>query len=829
MPDDTKGASAPSNAVARGRMADDFLKAFSELEHGMESLKSRLAEADEADQRLVQRAAELDARTRELEQRHEQLAAEQKRLADSAEAIGSERRALESARAAFAAEQSQLEVSRTQLENERREIADQRDSVQRDRAALGQLVEQHESRERELRSAQQAQDERTAQVARELELAVGRERDASAKLDAANGQLAALRTELADVQAEVALMAESREAAEARAQSLEQQLEATRTIADQAIENGVGLTRAHERASAELKAQLGVLGDRLKETNTRLAESQKSEQVARQELERVKLAMKRRDSDADALTIELASVRRSLTERQDEVELLKAELVTREAEVAEVRARLDDVGRSSTASVATHTERVAELSRQLADTTAERDRTLETCAELEARVRTVTQEMEQHRADSSGVREAQSAEARSLSERLVQAQAELQRVGGEAARLGDELASALRVAEEATAKCQSLEQDCHGFHAEVRTLKEAVTARETAIEKLYAQCEELERRCEALQSEERAGDLAARSVGLGQGMSSAPADERTLRRRARLRKARVLVKDQSQKVRLASEALRARFEQCDQVLAMRGEVIEIKKTVVEAQRRLQKQRAGSRVAAIVCYGLFSLLLLCGLGYGIAQQVAPGVFAARATLKADGAGRELSVDEKAEWTRYHEKLFSDPQLMEEAAARMKRRGIETLATPAELTTFLAGAFTHDSPEPGTIHVELRAPGSERAVRVLETFLTALTSQSNATRNTRVDGAVTTLAAPPAVGSAPIDNQRLVYAGAIAGGGFILTFAGAGALWVRLAHARQKFEGEARVDAVLESAAWNPPELMKKPAKETPKEQPGFQDL
>lgn len=829
MSDDIKGASAPSNAVARGRMADDFLKAFSELEHGMENLKTRLAEADEADQRLVQRAVELDARARELEQRHEQIASEQKVLAESAESIGAERRALESAKAAFSAEQSQLEVLRNELEGQRREVAAQRDSLQQDRVALGQLVEQHEARERELKALQQSLDERSAQVGRELEQARGREREISAKLDAANGQLAALRTELADVQAEVALMAEAREASEARAQSLEQQLEATRTIADQAIENGVGLTRAHERATAELKAQLGVLGDRLKETNTRLAEAQKSEQAARQELERVKLATKRRDSDADALTIELASVRRSLTERQDEVEALKAELTAREAEIAQVRARLEEAGRASSADVAVHAERIAELSRQLADANAERDRTQETCARLEAQLRGVTQEMERQKADASGAREAETAEVRDLSERLEQAQAELERVGGEAERLRDELVSARAQAEDATAKCRSLEQDCHGFHAEVRTLKEAVTARETAIEKLYAQCEELERRCEALQSEERAGELAAQSVGLGQGISAAPADERTLRRRARLRRARVLVKDQSQKVRLASEALRARFEQCDQVLAMRGEVIEIKKTVVEAQRRLQKQRAGSRVAAIVCYGLFSLLLLCGLGYGIAQQVAPGVFAARATLKADGAGRELSTDEKTEWTKYHEKLFSDPQLMEEAAGRMKRRGIETLATPAELTSFLASSLTHESPEPGTINVELRAPGSERAVRVLETFLTAMSSQSNATRNTRVDGAVTTLAAPPTAGSAPIDNQRLVYAGVIAGGGFVLTFAGAGALWVRLANARQKFEGEARVDAVLESAAWSPPELMKKPAKEAPKDQPGFKDL
>lgn len=829
MAEETKSARENAAAGARGRMAEDFLRAFSELEHGMESLKARLTEAGETDERLSRRAQELEARSTEVESRLAEVHAERAALDVRVAEADTERQAIETRRRALDGDVAALKLLVDQNEAHERDVASRE-------SALSQRGEELESRQAALAVAQNALAKREAAIVEEAAAAEVRHRELVERLERAEHTITSLRTELADAQAEVALVVEARQAIEARASELEGELEAARRSADDAVAAAGELRAQAEQERASSASKLAGAEEQLRALNAKLQEVQKHDSALKLELERQKVVLKRRESDSDALTLELASVRRTLVERLEEIETLRLDVQSREEAAAELRAQIDGLRTGAqadqsgvAAKVAEWTARVSELSAKLAEATAARDEAVRACAELTRRVEEAAQRDQQRGAALDTDKEVQGA----LQESLDVAIHERDQARAEFERVAAELESARQQQATGGDRVAALEQDCAGFHAEVRTLKDAVAARELAIEKLYAQCEELERRCEALQSAEKSSELATTMAGLGGGPShsSEVMDARTARRRERLGRARVLVREQSRKVRLASEALRTRFEQCDQVLAVRSEVVEAKRTVIEAQRRMQRQRAGSRVAAMVCYALFSLVLLGGLSLGISRQVAPGLYAARATLKADGAGRELSIDEKGEWTRYHEKLFSDPQLMSEASERMKRRGIESLATPAQLTEFVSSSLVHESPEPGVIQVELRAPGSERALRVLETFLTAMASQSNATRMSRVDGAVTVMAQPPSVGVEPIDNQQLMYAGIFAGGGFVVVFAGAGLLWVRLANARQKFEGESRVDAVLESAAWATPEPVQRKAapKSAAKADAGFHDI
>jgi uncharacterized protein YecE (DUF72 family) len=102
------------------------------------------------------------------------------------------------------------------------------------------------------------------------------------------------------------------------------------------------------------------------------------------------------------------------------------------------------------------------------------------------------------------------------------------------------------------------------------------------------------------------------------------------------------------------------------------------------------------------------------------------------------GGSASEDQLTAWKQFHEALLTDPGLIEVAADRMNRRSIEGLSTPGALTERLTADMNHESPVAGEITVELRGKGQTKTVRVLETYINALVSQSNAVKERRADG-------------------------------------------------------------------------------------------
>ena len=200
-------------------------------------------------------------------------------------------------------------------------------------------------------------------------------------------------------------------------------------------------------------------------------------------------------------------------------------------------------------------------------------------------------------------------------------------------------------------------------------------------------------------------------------------------------------------------------------------------------------------------------MLGALSWSVVGQAWPGDFAARAEVTADGRGRDLSDAELDEWRRSLETTLADPQFVETVASRMKQRGYESLGSAGAVRTVLATSFSHESPSPGTISLEIRAPGREKSARMLDIITTALASDANAAREHRADGAVTLIKAPAAAGTQPINDQRLPRAGIVLLGSVVLTCGMGFGIWGRLSRAKREFELGSQIDEVLDEAKWS----------------------
>jgi hypothetical protein len=83
---------------------------------------------------------------------------------------------------------------------------------------------------------------------------------------------------------------------------------------------------------------------------------------------------------------------------------------------------------------------------------------------------------------------------------------------------------------------------------------------------------------------------------------------------------------------------------------------------------------------------------------------------------------------------------------------------------------------------------------------------VTSQANAARARRIDGALTTIDSQAQVGDAPLDTARIETAGMIFGGSSFATFLFGGIFWRRLAKMKANFERDSRVEPLFDEDSW-----------------------
>lgn len=281
-------------------------------------------------------------------------------------------------------------------------------------------------------------------------------------------------------------------------------------------------------------------------------------------------------------------------------------------------------------------------------------------------------------------------------------------------------------------------------------------------------------------------------------------------RRQRLHRVRDLVREETRKFRVASEALHSRIRQCDQILAQRIDLVHARESLEAARLKIDRARTRSRTAVtMLCAAVIALLLL-GASWLVAGVFKPGTFVATALLVADGQGRDLTAADRAGWQTYHEQLLADPRFHEMGAERMLRRGIVTLGTPGAFADMMTRELNGISGADGELILELRGSGGERTARVLDTVATALTSYANANAQRRTDGAATVIKEPAKPGAHAIDGQREILAAqiwAVATGLFGTLSV---LVWRRMVHDKTAFETLTRADELLDESRWGRPD-------------------
>ncbi len=320
-----------------------------------------------------------------------------------------------------------------------------------------------------------------------------------------------------------------------------------------------------------------------------------------------------------------------------------------------------------------------------------------------------------------------------------------------------------------------------------------------------ADIEELEGLVEALKERLRAAHDRLRSLeNTAASVTAAPAGPAAAsleHRRRRLQQYKSILRTQSLKIRRASEALQKRFEQVEQVLAQRADLAAARIRIINAEKRSKNHSAARSAAACILCAAAVTVLLGAVGWAVAREVAPARFAATTIIKASSPERNLTDGERAEWQNLHESLLADPRFHEALAERFRRQSMPALSTPGDVAELAKTNLSHETPGDGELKIRLEGIGDANTARTLEIFTNGLLNYVNSGNVRRVDGAVTILAQPSAVGTGPIDSIRTKYAMAIGGVGTIISLALGFFIWGRLSRAKSTFEQDADLDRLL----------------------------
>lgn len=821
---------------------DQTFDLLADFESRLNTLKKQFAEQKRVDELQRSREAELAQREKQTAEQLAKLQELSLRVETDQAAITELQKNCEHRESELSAKQAELEAWWKRLEARETEDSAKEASVAARELAANQRFEQCQAAEQTFQQKLAA----LAQLESQRDELAGRLAKCEAELNQREQSLQQTNATIEELRAKA-------QRAEADAQARQAEVHRMQVTLQRATGEVDAVTlelREFKRVSAEAKEQVDQLTRQLAErtagdqaSQQKLAEFESQTQQAQDQIKQAQAQATQAQSQAKHALAQAQEAQAQANQVQSQFQQAQARAEQLAAQLQALTQEKDQLAQAATqarseidAARKEQAFRVQELERlkgEAAGASRERDQLKAELAQAREQAAGGDQERQKFAAELLGLRDqlgavrAQFDAARANQEKLV---AQIDQLRAERDELSGKLASAEQAGPETLEQLKHLQTELDAARTlidETNQLREseqgetakhvriagelkqqldeltsAVNDRDTAIEKLYAQLHaaaEDKSRAEADRERMKNELASARAVNPND-------DPRVLARRERLRRARTLVRERSKKVRKATDVLRTRYEQAEQVLAQRSELVAARESFHEVQRKLQRKQAGGRVAALMCYSLACLGILAALSFGVARQIFPGTYAARATLTADGAGRDLSMDEREEWQKYHESMLTDPQQLEETADRMKRRGLAQYGTPGAISELVHQSLVHESPQPGTLVIELKGQGADRTQRVLDTLVTSISSQANATRTRRADGAATLVSQPAVAGKDPIDNQRLIYAAIMAGGGAFLVLTASAVFYSRLAAARLRYEGDAQLDAILDEKRW-----------------------
>jgi len=772
---------------ARGAKKDDtnqqsemkVHKAEDDVLGAIESVESQLGALRKAHEEHRQVMADLSQRRREVEEHAEELASRENELTTREVELAEIRQDFES-------REMNLVQRAGGLEQRESKIASQAELLERQEAEL-------EAKDKQLEQKIQELDNQLAGLSKRKGELQSLEKEAKAKIDRedkASAKLVVVSKELAELSSRVESMSqeliESQKSHKATAAELDAVVSKLRGREIELAERAHTIEELAEKSGAiqhELDTTREQFGKQLAETSEQLAREQTAAQDLRTQIDQIK-------SEQDQVGSQSASQVSKLTEQLNKA---IAQIKSLEASTAELDAK--------------STGRVGELTKELEKTRAqakglsEQVNEIARCADeeltserkrivgLESQIGTLTANLEQASSKSASL-EAQTKELIDAKpdvdpEELVSLKGELDLAQGQADEVSDKLSKAI---------------DALG------KMKDEINARDVQLEKADTRISELEEQSSSLiASVEELNTKLEETQSVPKGKS----DEWTQKRRARLEKMRSILRGDAEKIRLATDALRSRYDQCEQVLSKRSELAEAYQEISSAQRKYQNREVRSGVFLGLIGMAAITLVLAATSWFVSGRVVPGMYAAKVTLAAASGDSKLTEVEMEQWETYITQLASDPRFLEVAADRMKRRGIGEFGIPGDLATEMNQSLDVASAMPGTIVMEYRGVGAERTERVLDTFSVALSSAANNARARRADSSMTIIEEEATAGDAPLDTRRIEAAGMIFGGGVLLTLILGGVIWKRLSAAKAKFERESSVEALFDDSQWQMP--------------------
>ena len=743
-----------------------------------------------------------------------------------------------------------LATRRVQIDEFAEQIEARESELTTNEVELAEMRQDLEDREAEIVQRASGLEQRESQIAQhadrieELEAVVETKAEkVDQRIEELDNQLEGIsirKDELAKLEVQAKERLEQDSKLEIEIQELDKELDRTKaSLGGREIE-----LKERAKVVEDLAVQAGLLEKQMGELTVR------SKNDETESLEIIEEMQTRLDESLLKVKAHDEAMQRALT-RIDELESISA---TRGDDLDKATTRLEELGdseKASTKSKAGSMKQIAELQDQLAQSKGEFKSVKEALdaspsdkqfAEIQKKLDQSSKQLKDSQAatkelesqiqsiGSNATKEIESSGSQiaKLNTDLNQARSELKNSIGARADLQRDLQSKL---DKAIKTGKQLQSSSGSDQSTIAELHEQLAGRDKQIATIQAQHEEISAQllteqgssseaqakisqmgdiieAAGVQEQELTQELAELNelVASEQSKGRATTDEWTASRRERLSRVKSILRLQSYKIRRATEALRDRYDQCEQVLLKRTELVEAYQAISEAQTKLAKREARSgTLLGLSGIGLL-VMMIAGASWFIAGQVVPGTYASRVTLTAKAGERALTTEDIASWQGYVEGLVTDPQFIEQAAARMKRRGISDLAIAGSLSAHMSESLDVVSAEPGKIEFEYRGDGSARTQRILDTFALTITSQANAARARRIDGALTSIESTSTLGDAPLDSARIETAGKIFGGSTLGTFVFGGIFWRRLAKVKANFERDNRVDPLFDEDSW-----------------------
>lgn len=777
-----------------GKPEDEVLDVIEHVESQLGALRKAHEEHRKAMADIKAHKSQLEQDTQEIESRESELTSREVELAEM--------------RQDFETRELNLIQRASGLEQRESKIATQAEQLEQNEAELENKGTQLERRIQELDSQLAGLSKRKSElneIEKDVKEKLAREDKAAIKLEAATKELGQAKKSFDELSikfesssAEVTDIRDAHQAALAElAKSKEQ----------------------HELVAGELKTAVSKLRGKEIELGER---SHTLEELAEK---------------AGGFELELSSVREQYTQELNELN----ESLSGERQIGEgLRAQVEKLERDQEEYAVASDSQASQLKQELEKASAELDSLRAAANEIESqsdgRVSEITAELAASKSQVQALTAQLGEIASCADEELTEERAKLTGLESTVSQLKDQLGQMneqkntleSKLSEAISAQSEVDPQEVASLKEQLETASELVTQSNAAIEKTHAKLTSLNEEIElhesqAVESAARIQELEDQSTELfstieklgtelEQTASNEPKldiDQWNVDRRARLGKMRKILAGDAEKIRMATEALRSRYDQCEQVLTKRSELAEAYEAISSAQRKYQHREVRSGVFLGLIGMAMITLSLAALSWFVSQRVEPGAYASQATMAAASGNVELSESGMSEWESYIAQLIEDPRFIEVAADRMKRRGIAEFGIPGELAKEMSASLDVASAMPGTLVLEYRGEGAQRSQRILDTFTVALASAANNARARRADSPLTIVESEAIAGKEPLDTRQLEMAGMIFGGGMLLTLIVGSVLWRKLSSAKAKFENDSRVQNLFDESQWQMP--------------------